>query len=31
LGFKNTVNVKGGILAWLEKYGNEKIENGIAG
>lgn len=29
LGFKNTVNVKGGMLAWLEKYGTEKIDNGI--
>ena len=29
LGFKNTVNVKGGILAWLEKYGNTKIDNAI--
>jgi rhodanese-related sulfurtransferase len=29
LGFKNTVNVKGGILAWIEKYGTEKIDNGI--
>ncbi len=25
-GFKNTVNVTGGILAWQEKYGNEKIQ-----
>lgn len=24
-GFTNTVNVVGGILAWQEKYGNQKI------
>jgi rhodanese-related sulfurtransferase len=24
-GFTHTVNVTGGIMAWLEKYGNEKI------
>ncbi len=30
LGFKNTVNVKGGIMAWLGKYGNTKIENALA-
>jgi rhodanese-related sulfurtransferase len=24
-GFTNTVNVTGGVLAWHEKYGNEKI------
>jgi rhodanese-related sulfurtransferase len=23
LGFKNTVNVAGGVLAWQEKYGNK--------
>jgi len=22
LGFKNTVNVAGGVLAWQDKYGN---------
>lgn len=31
LGFKNTVNLKGGILAWMDKYGNAKIENAIVG
>ncbi len=25
LGFTNTVNVAGGVLAWQEKYGNEKL------
>ena len=24
-GFANTVNVTGGVLAWQEKYGNDKI------
>ncbi len=26
LGFQNTVNVDGGILAWIENYGEEKIK-----
>lgn len=26
VGFTNTVNLTGGILAWQEKYGNEKIK-----
>ena len=25
LGFKNTVNVTGGILAWQAKYGDERV------
>lgn len=25
LGFTNTVNVEGGILAWQEKFGNAKV------
>jgi rhodanese-related sulfurtransferase len=25
MGFTNTVNVEGGILAWIEKFGGEKI------
>lgn len=25
VGFTNTVNVVGGVLAWQEKYGNEKL------
>lgn len=25
-GFVNTVNVTGGVLAWQDKYGNEKIK-----
>ena len=25
-GFTNTVNVVGGIMAWQEKYGNQKIK-----
>lgn len=29
MGFTNTVNVKGGILAWMDKYGNEKISSAI--
>ncbi len=24
MGFTNTVNVEGGILAWIEKYGNSR-------
>jgi len=26
VGFTNTVNVIGGVLAWQDKYGNEKIK-----
>ena len=26
-GFTNTVNVKGGALAWQEKFGNAKLNN----
>lgn len=25
MGFKNVVNVKGGVMAWQEKFGNAKI------
>ncbi len=25
-GFTNTVNVTGGIMAWQEKYGNQKVK-----
>lgn len=25
MGFKNTVNVVGGVMAWQEKYGNAKV------
>lgn len=27
MGFKNTVNVAGGMLDWAEKFGNEPIAN----
>jgi rhodanese-related sulfurtransferase len=26
MGFSKTVNVTGGIMAWLEKYGQEKVK-----
>ncbi len=26
VGFANTVNVIGGVMAWQEKYGNEKVK-----
>ena len=26
VGFSNTVNVVGGVMAWKEKYGNEQIK-----
>lgn len=26
VGFNNVVNVTGGVMAWQEKYGNEKIK-----
>jgi rhodanese-related sulfurtransferase len=30
LGFTNTVNVKGGAMAWYEKYGQAKIPNSLS-
>jgi rhodanese-related sulfurtransferase len=29
LGFTNTVNVKGGVMAWAEKFGETKLNNAL--